>query len=1109
MNLWLRGNLPPYWKKPLSSLLPKNGRNICLKYKSTKGCVTQDINLSPDGAFSALFYYHSCYKNLSEIPWPVFLISAAFGGCDGIDSDFFKSQLGLGNIGMSQTEVPPKVATPFGREFPALGGNHKDAARFAGENKRQFDEILGKLSTISATTSADRIPILWQEVRKALKEPLRQALGYTNKPTHDVTLWDHVHGVAAMGKALAAALALDSAAAALKKKKVIFPLRSPEINLPEALFNDDQWFKPSNPTTFTELQQQVQTRFKVLSVLIRDSEQLEVGRKVGDILGYHLRRDELFDTLAAIIEKDLALGTEIFRDHAGIHLILPWCQDSASLTRKDSDTQAVLEERKDSDTQAVLEEMVHEIVDVLFANLTTPQWLPFEAKEKINAIEEARKAKDFEVVAQIGLAREKLVTMLENPKDQAKIGHEFPNTMENGSKTYEAKAQTQGLLFLKECTRIDAETDKKNPHLWPPDPVDNSKGMKQLCPICKRRPVSVQAQNINENDRPCQTCNHRRQKRANLWWQNLTQSSANTTASTIWTAEAADSNHRANLLTLAFDLSSWFNGTAFDGFFTPELDIERYHPIYPAPARIRGVWEGTQAFLQDCLDCLSVFDDFLSVKKRPCFEVDWPPKADQSHIKSAKKGVLLSGPAHNPALGDWFLGQAGDKWFLLGVSGQNEELKLEEIYKDLQQLELQQDKESNLILTEATFTETDDNRFSRYRPLVEILTNSPTRFQIIAPAKHTLALMERVTKRFLDHFGAVAHLIEFCAVCVAFREKFPFYLVLAAADRLVKQELSRARKKPRACRMDAEGLSVALDPGEPDHQFLPEGYHWKCLQPEQRDPYRSLLTETIFVPEEKINGIYWGWQDKKKLFSLERKRVAPSMKVEGGIPRANPEEPAFSKPSFSNEATLEKEFHISVPRFAWNYIYAAGDRHGQQLSIPLLALADWRHAYETIIQGVSWDCDGCKKEWEAAGTAPLPPIRGLADNKSQQQNLLDEILSSHEDWQTHSSDKDFPDFFKKHLRAICGHPNTCGRGWGYWSQLNDKRNGQTVYPLAATNMGATGIKMCLKCEVKALKLLDAIRGFEHMAFTQNGRPLLITQVLLNRVCDQRKNHQTP
>jgi hypothetical protein len=1040
------------------------------------------------GDVTSLFKYHSAWQ-LDRQPWTPWLISAPFGGADGIDSDFFKSALGQRTETINQ-EFPPKTATPFGLEQPVLGGDNNDPDNFKAQNEAAFAEIW-KIALEWTRESAPDIGLIWERVRKELRPLLRRALGYTPKPTHDVTLWDHSYGVGSLAKSLAAALAIDAMAAIGCNRSVLFPLRSPETNLPgvevlrkeKPLLSGNQEIDHFTPET---IQRQVQTKFKVLSILLRDTERLHVGRKVGDILGYHYRRDRLFDTMANIVEKDLALGAEIFRDHAGIHFNLPWCQDS-------KDAHLAPQEKADPyafpRSQEMLEEMLHELVACLFGGQKVPEWADTKIKQRLDLRKTDREAKDFDAIVYIGPVREPILKYL---KDQGK------------------KALDQGLLFLKDRIRIDRHLDLQNPRPLPEKPTEMQAEV-QLCPICRRRAAPKTTDGINENDRPCEVCRMRREGRAGQWWKGLIRPAAGTTGTTIWASEAADESRLITLLSIAFDLDRWFNGAAFRGFWVPGKEDGQFFPIYPAPARIRGVWEACQAFLDEVLDGSMAA---LDVGKRPVWKV-----TDGDPIRNNDQVYFLSAPSEAPELGDWFLGkdQAGQTW-LAGVSRQKANLlspdKLKKlVWVDSLGRERRLLSNAEIVLPDEGLAETVQN----FLPIVKILTNSPTRWQILAPADKTAALLKMIHDIFLKHFGKVANNLSVCVHALTFRDRFPFYLALESADDAIRRELSRAAWKRRSAHIGPEGLLVDLGDDGPDKTFLGADYQWRCLDQNLREIWRSVVADGD-ISDDDIEGKYyiWGKESPPSLFELTRNVYHPEVdenfKAKGGV---------FTRSEFHPGPNGRLTIKAACPRLSWAYVHAAADRHQDQLSIPLLAYGDWLQAYQAVERGPEFfHCKACKEALEQSGRYTSGPWRspyffsGLGKNFAQFRHLIDEITSIHGGWFMIRKPENYEDTLEHHIRSLCAHPNGCGPGWLRWAK--DGPGGGVcflaeAFDAAMSDKSISGSQKgqlnslrsdCISNKGVSLRLASfsaAVKRFEALGRVDGGRPLMVTFALLNRV----------
>jgi len=1075
-----------------SGLLPEKGSHVNFSYYDPDDNTTYTFLIKPDGSghksgkFASLFKYHSAFLKIKEQPWEPWIISAPFGGPDGIDSDFFKGGLYKWNA-ENQKDIPPMVATPFGYERPVLGES-KNGDEFKRKNEEAFKCIWQKAFTWTKKGNPD-IQKEWFRLREDLPGVLIKALGYTDRPTNDVNLWDHSYGVGAMAKTMAAALALDTVAAKEKDVNVLFPLRSPEQNLPG--LKSDDYLCSGRPDESPDLKLQVQTKFKILSVLLRDVNRLHVGKSVGDILGYHRRRNILFKALAKIIERDLALGSEVFRDHAGIHFIIPWCQDSL-----DAHLKKPLEAEASKRSQEVLQDMTLDIVGFIFRGKERPEWASDDIENYIpKAI---RDAEDFNVIVEIVPSREPFLSEAQG---------------------YSQKSDVQGLLFLKDRTTITEDLERRNPRIIPPKL--HSKGTAQLCPICRKRPTRKGLKGRSEDIGACEICRKRRESRADQWWEELCNAPS-LSQPTIWTSEASDSSRQVNLLTIAFDLSRWFNGRAFDGFWMHNTKNEKKvkkqfdTPVYPAPARIRGVWEACLAYVrevrQSVVDMLFNRQDpkkrHIYQKERLVFEV----KNDSSYFPKNGHGVLLSAPENKPELGDWFLGtDTNGKHWLLGVNGQRD---IE--VSDLNKLILIREDEKEIHpLKGADFIkqEGEERPFGVYKPIIDILTDSPTRFQILLPAQETVRVIKEVHDLFLTHFGKVAHMMEAAVVCLNFKEKFPFYLALETADRFVGSELNRARHKIHNTEISESGIQVSLEDSDPALGFLGSDYKWYCIGKEYQDEYRSVVMRNKNINSDYPHE-YYGWGKDGSL--VKRTRLMAQPEIEKNF---QPKLDALVIEQIElDKQAVEEDVYTACPRLSWAHFASPGERHQEQLSMPLLAFPDWLNAYNAVIEGSKGiECRDCWEHVRPEKDSSLPEkakalqLRGLSKRPTQFRNVVEEIIESHISWPpgTGMDEEERNRILARHIRALLKNPNGCGRAWGKWVELEGNEficplneEIEKINPAEAQDIEQLK-KRQADCQQLALKLSSAAKRFETISQSDGGKPLMITYDLLNRVCDYK------
>lgn len=1043
------------------------------------------------GSLSSFFEYHSIknLEDLEKLPWETWFVSAALAGADGIDSEFFKVSFPQQRSGDEQS-FPPKVATPFGYEKTAFGGSD-ELDEFKKRNQERFAKVwekaLKRLSDKKGEQfTEEEFCQSWRSLRNMLQDELSDALGYTSRPTNDVNLWAHSYNVGAMVKATAAALALDAVAAAASGKKLLFPLRTPEKNLAKEI-KAEEYLLAAGLGAYerTGLERQVQTKFKVLSLLIRDTERLHVGRKIGDILGYHARRDKLFNLMAEIVEEKLALGSEIFRDHRGVHFLIPWCQDST-----DAHLETFVETKKEIRIQELLQEMLFEIVECIFTGKEEPEWIR-DSKIEIGESEK-RKDRDFDYIVEINPNREPLMS---------------------SSGELNVTGAYQGLLFLSGKTSIDYNIDKNHPRRIENDDFNitiSSKRSVQLCPVCRRRAnVRTSLQDLDD-DQPCKICRKRRESRLQRWWNEILFRKTQHHSSTIWAGEATDRHRRVTLLTIAFDLRRWFKGEAFDGYWMKNMPsksgqkVLNYLPVYPAPARIQGVWEATSEYLAKVKYEIS---KSLEVRYRPVFQMSG--KDIIIPIEDREGKFLTSKSGYGAIQGSWFIGRSEKRIWLLDLerfsdSADEMEKILNESRRSFEDSEeslvyidhrghehkVLRKSDSNGFLEFIMPHNRDGKRFSEFLPFVEVLINSPTRFQLLIPGDRTASALETIHRLFLEHFGKIAHNIELSVNCLTFKEKFPFYLALEAADRFTNEELERRAKwKKRQCWMDADGLKVAIseDGEEIDGIFFEEGYKWECLQERYRDKYRSMVMQAE-EPKQRDVSIFYGWKEEKELIRMQRNRYQPLMR--GFEP--DPDCPVFERTD-NIEPMANKALQTACPRLSWAHLAAAGERYRPQLSIPLLSLNDWREAWEVLIEGSHGvDCSKCLEELKRKekkfniGDVIFPKaIRGMRGKPSRLRALIEEIVEAHTLWPKKPSLEGREDFIRKHIHTLFCHPNACEKAWDQWSKIQG-------CPLKILgNMPEQ--KGCMEL---ASKIPRAIARLEAMASREGAIPLLTTFDLL-------------
>lgn len=177
-------------------------------------------------------------------------------------------------------------ATAFGFEEENLAPTGLDALR-----KGVLDKVAGLLETVR-----DGSPLDWASIFlgdggfRALLEPvMSRALGDTRRPVNEVTLWDQSYMTAALLKSSLAQVVLENG--------YRDPLASPK------------------PT------------WRLLSVALDRWHFVRKAVRLGDADGYQQAIDAAFSAVKRLIEIEVPLGCEIYRDTSGIFFTFPGLED--------------------------------------------------------------------------------------------------------------------------------------------------------------------------------------------------------------------------------------------------------------------------------------------------------------------------------------------------------------------------------------------------------------------------------------------------------------------------------------------------------------------------------------------------------------------------------------------------------------------------------------------------------------------------------------------------------------------------------------------------------------------------------------------------------------
>lgn len=205
---------------------------------------------------------------------------------DGLDSGVDKGT--LHNNG-KQPKDNTYQATSFGHEANTIGVSKLKPIR-----DQLCAELIDNLKAIEQAyddcknnkiTKDDYISELLESrnnIHKPVKNAFLEGLGDTRRSGNDVTLWDHSYSVASLYKS-----ALS---------KIIY---------------ENEWTEPG------------EIKWRIIGVQYDKLGLIEKAHKLADIAGYRELTNEVDEKIKKIVEEDIPLGNEIYRDETGIYFSGP------------------------------------------------------------------------------------------------------------------------------------------------------------------------------------------------------------------------------------------------------------------------------------------------------------------------------------------------------------------------------------------------------------------------------------------------------------------------------------------------------------------------------------------------------------------------------------------------------------------------------------------------------------------------------------------------------------------------------------------------------------------------------------------------------------------
>jgi len=241
--------------------------------------------------FSSVITHHS--NNIENFSLIDYILYAAFGGVDGIESDYGK--------GVEDKEK--KIFEQSLKEFLILSPIFSPKL-YLSENVilKNTENILEKLKQINVKINNENIiESNLFEIKESLRKDFSSFLGETRFPLNDTTLYHHCHLSSALGKALFVKILVE----AENIENYHVPIRNPR-------FQDEDIKESQEYSSFNLILLNVPTE-----ILLKNISKMPV------LSGYYKKISEIFKVLTIYLEQILPVGTKVYEDKNSIGFITP------------------------------------------------------------------------------------------------------------------------------------------------------------------------------------------------------------------------------------------------------------------------------------------------------------------------------------------------------------------------------------------------------------------------------------------------------------------------------------------------------------------------------------------------------------------------------------------------------------------------------------------------------------------------------------------------------------------------------------------------------------------------------------------------------------------
>jgi len=762
-----------------------------------------------------------------------------FKSIDGIDSGVDKGV--LHNNG-KQPKEDTRQATSFGYE-----ANPIDVSKLKSIRDSLCTQLTVDLNIIAQThgqyenkkiTKDDYMSKLLESrtnIHKSVKYAFLKGLGDTRRSGNDVTLWDHSYSVASLYKSALA--------------KIIY---------------ENEWAEPR------------EIKWRIIGVQYDKLGLIEKAHKLADIVGYRKLSIEVDEKIKKIVEEEIPLGNEIYRDETGIYFSGPDLGEVelrnlireriVDAVQKETDGEVIpcITISDSSRSLVILTELLRDSRNNFLQHETTPNW--------INNWKDASSC----IVSDVHL-KQRSFCKKQCRRDCVARG---------GAKEYQvdicpvcgARPKCEHQDICKRClerreSRIDG-WEKKYQTIWIDEIADKNK---RVAVVTGRFNLTRWLNGELLNTVFSQTLEEYTYDWTELRGKLKRCLSSNERNSCLLNEIAREAYKNEPVRDfydkIVVDRNPQWQDAKVDWNDRPDyqkaaerllLTIFRKHP---SPARLRRIWTTTETFWKDVQKELETKKDIYSSDNQDI-------RFRRLEIK-LKNNENITRTLQNAKFNEtnilmYFDGEKLISAQNLSLSGLSGEINLEEYKGEIISIKREDENDSEF----KKFEIKDISWGGSYRPFLDILL-SPISFQFIVPASSVPNVLRTIQDKYSTEMGEVRGRLPLNMGVVFFDYKTALYAAINASRRM----LQGFDDEP------CDQFLVKIGTNDPNIELVREGGRRKKIKFEDmvKDSYAPKYYQNFIVAEyvsvEKRNGYFKSFIDRVEVGLLNVSKLIENDKV--------------------------------------------------------------------------------------------------------------------------------------------------------------------------------------------------------------------------------------